>query len=663
LSTIGYALLRSGLFGMLPSEDFDAMLEHVVSVEVAEGEDALREGDPADAFYVVVSGAFTVYTTAPDGSEVVLARLKPGDHFGEQALLGGGEGRRTASVRGAAPGSQMARLGVDRLEQLISYAPDLLNLLQTLGQRQLQERMARRTDLVRRLLAGVDTGATTRKFTNGHVLYRQGDPADAVYVVLSGQVALFEDRDGAQTQVARLGPGLCVGERDQGTRRSTAVIDGRTNLLEVRRDSLDAIRAGSREAQDHLATLERVWELPQRGFVTQFLGTVDDVPCLTQMFHLVDGRSFVSSHAIGSASVRLQASRGTPSRSVVTPDGDVRIGLGADGVILGIDANANRPALATLFSRAIEGRALSAFEEAALARTGELAVEDEGFACTCMRVPRARVRAAIADGVADLAGLKQRTGCGMSCGSCVPGLMEMLGQTSFFPVVIARRQVLTPEVIRFVLAGKGGEAPPGGKAGQHVVLRARIGDRLVDRPYTLSGAAGGLWEVTVKREKGGRFSTWLFDAGQQGATLECSAPRGSYVWDGGPSPVVCFVSGIGVTPALCFARTLLREGWPHRLVIDWSTRHESDAVLLGELAAATAPNLTIRRRITSGEGRIQPADVEAVAGRFPTAEFFLCGSDGYMKTVGAWLTAAGVPASRVHVESFDQSAQGGERAG
>ncbi len=650
MDPVAYALMRSGLFSSLPPEGFDALLRSVDRVEVAAGESVVRAGESADAFYVVVSGAVHVFTHAADGAEVALAALKPGAHFGEQALLTGR--LRNASVRGLAASSVLARVGVEQFDALCAHAPGLRAEMEALGQRQVQEQLSRGTDLVRGLLATLEARAETLDQKNGDVLFRQGDPTGAAYVVLAGLVEVFEERDGAPVRVAAAGPGVCVGERDEETRRATAIVDGTTRLLKVPRDAL-ALSAGSGAARDHLATLQKVWELPQRGFVTHYLGSVDGAACLTQLFHLADGRSFVSSHVIGSEAVRLRASAGTTARVLTTPDEVIRVEVEADGRIVRIDAREGRPVLAAAFARAIEGRALTPAEESTLTRRGTLAAEDEGIACACMRVTRARVRLAVAEGVGDIEALRQRTGCGMSCGACVPGLMELLGKASFLPVVVTRRVALSPGAVRVCLSGRSGEALPVSKPGQHVVLRATIRGQVVDRPYTLSGAPGAPWEVTVKREPRGAFSAWLCDEALDGVALEASAPRGTYVWDEGPAPVVCFTSGIGVTPALCFARTLLRRGSPHRLLIDWSTRDEADLAVLGEIAEAAAPNLTVRPRITSREGRITKADVQALARRFPTAEFFLCGSEGYMKHVGDALAAAGVPKARVHVERFD----------
>jgi CRP-like cAMP-binding protein len=61
------------------------------------GNDIVRQGDPADTFYVILNGTCEVICRAPSGGETVIAHLVQGDFFGEIGLLLGVP--RTATVR------------------------------------------------------------------------------------------------------------------------------------------------------------------------------------------------------------------------------------------------------------------------------------------------------------------------------------------------------------------------------------------------------------------------------------------------------------------------------------------------------------------------------------------------------------------------------------
>jgi CRP-like cAMP-binding protein len=67
----------------------------------SEGEEICREGEDGDCAFVVARGSVGVTTSGPDGTEVLLSILGPGDVFGELALLDAGP--RVGTVRAYAP--------------------------------------------------------------------------------------------------------------------------------------------------------------------------------------------------------------------------------------------------------------------------------------------------------------------------------------------------------------------------------------------------------------------------------------------------------------------------------------------------------------------------------------------------------------------------------
>ena len=56
---------------------------------VEAGSAFFREGDPADAFFVLETGSVKIVQLTPDGHQVVLRLLSPGDAFGGAAAFGG----------------------------------------------------------------------------------------------------------------------------------------------------------------------------------------------------------------------------------------------------------------------------------------------------------------------------------------------------------------------------------------------------------------------------------------------------------------------------------------------------------------------------------------------------------------------------------------------
>lgn len=67
----------------------------------ARGQDVFQQDDPADTVYVVASGLVVIYLAAPDGRELVINEIRPGDIFGEMALLQGQKRSASAAARQA----------------------------------------------------------------------------------------------------------------------------------------------------------------------------------------------------------------------------------------------------------------------------------------------------------------------------------------------------------------------------------------------------------------------------------------------------------------------------------------------------------------------------------------------------------------------------------
>ena len=80
---------RSSLFRFLPEERADCLRAVLQEEHFEFGDVIVREGEEADACYILVNGRARVVKEIKEGQEVALAVLRPGDQFGEQALIGG----------------------------------------------------------------------------------------------------------------------------------------------------------------------------------------------------------------------------------------------------------------------------------------------------------------------------------------------------------------------------------------------------------------------------------------------------------------------------------------------------------------------------------------------------------------------------------------------
>lgn len=110
-----FRLLRSQAFARLPTGNIEKMFQLFEPVTVKPSEVVMREGDPADYFYVVRSGTASV-SKYLDGAPQVVAYLREGDTFGEDALLSNLP--RNATVR-MMQGGQLMRLSREAFEAVL----------------------------------------------------------------------------------------------------------------------------------------------------------------------------------------------------------------------------------------------------------------------------------------------------------------------------------------------------------------------------------------------------------------------------------------------------------------------------------------------------------------------------------------------------------------
>src|SRR5579864_4017833 len=91
-------LERNRLFRGLPAPTIAQIATLSVRRPYAEGSVIFSQGDPGDALYGVVTGKVRISASAPDGKEMFLNIMEPGDTFGEIALLDGNPRTATASA-------------------------------------------------------------------------------------------------------------------------------------------------------------------------------------------------------------------------------------------------------------------------------------------------------------------------------------------------------------------------------------------------------------------------------------------------------------------------------------------------------------------------------------------------------------------------------------
>ena len=120
------ALSGVPLFGGLDEAGLTELIRSMRVRRFRRGETVFHIGDPGDALFVVISGSIKITLPADTGDEAILATLRPGDFFGELALLDGAPRSATAI---AIEATETYILPRDRFRDLVATEPAMRDAL------------------------------------------------------------------------------------------------------------------------------------------------------------------------------------------------------------------------------------------------------------------------------------------------------------------------------------------------------------------------------------------------------------------------------------------------------------------------------------------------------------------------------------------------------
>ncbi len=205
---------------------------------------------------------------------------------------------------------------------------------------------------------------------------------------------------------------------------------------------------------------------------------------------------------------------------------------------------------------------------------------------------------------------------------------------------------------------------------------------LIDQPntsprnYSLSDSPGqDYYRISVKRESAqnpnapdGVVSNFLHNQVNEGDTIKIGAPYGDFALNPTKaidSPIVFMAGGIGVTPLLSMAKSLVAAHHDAPVFFLQATRNSKVHAMRSEIEALKSSGSNVQTKViydepldddlTSGKcdliGRI---DTNLIRDWTPVAEakFYFCGPKAFMQAAASILNELGVDDSRIHFECF-----------
>ena len=187
-------------------------LEHIV---LDAGDYLLHQNIETDAMYFVVQGSLYARTTGPDGEEVVLGKIGPGDPVGEIHILN--SGAPMADVI-AQEKTELLKLSKKSLETIAEKKPQAIDkIYEIAGNRLLRDHLAAILPeifgpLDRQIITDIQKQAEWIHLPLGDTLFREGDPGDSLYLVIMGRLRVVTDQNGKEKIIGEAAQGECIGE-------------------------------------------------------------------------------------------------------------------------------------------------------------------------------------------------------------------------------------------------------------------------------------------------------------------------------------------------------------------------------------------------------------------------------------------------------------------
>lgn len=217
-------------------------------VDVSAGETLFKEGESAEAMYIVVSGRLEAFVSHNTGKTAVVGEMRPGTPVGEIALLLGG--KRNAAVK-AAEDSVLVMITRDNFELIVKKYKEIRKQLLDVVLHRL--RKTQWMNILTSYFGEIDEethGFLKKRFEWVHVkkncaLFEKGEAGESMYILVNGLLqAVTTDENGAQRVIGRITQGEIAGEMAiiTGEKRAASVYAVReSDLVRLSRESFEEI--------------------------------------------------------------------------------------------------------------------------------------------------------------------------------------------------------------------------------------------------------------------------------------------------------------------------------------------------------------------------------------------------------------------------------------
>ena len=201
------------LLRMLPPDAQELVRNSFTTAYYSFGASIVREGEPSDGYYVLVSGRARLVKRGAGGDEISLNVLRPGEGFGEMGLL---DAATLAATVRASSDVEVLRLDKSVFDALVKSRPDIRHYFELQVKHRHLQTFLREftpfaslpTETVRALIDSLEPIT----FGAGETVFRENDEPGPLYIVEDGRLRVYTEGQGRKKNVAFLRKGDFFGE-------------------------------------------------------------------------------------------------------------------------------------------------------------------------------------------------------------------------------------------------------------------------------------------------------------------------------------------------------------------------------------------------------------------------------------------------------------------
>lgn len=372
-------ILSTNLFRKMTEDELAKLISSITIRKYQSGDLILEEGEAGNELFIISDGTASVFITDEAGNKIQLKVLLPGNYFGEQAVSGEKFKTRNASIE-AISDISLIRIQGKYVSQLLREDASFKSLVEERKVNQAMNIVAHASIFqkeIESLLTNIDNPHVL-EFRNKECIFKAGDKADRVYMVIQGKVKLLiPHKNNASISELIINKGHLFGElgvMNNTPRAATAIADGNVRLLGIEGDDFKNDVSISDSFKAKLASLQRMYALPLRGSIEQYTRVVPSRGIsIMNIYKLDDGRVVHSAKLLDQDEFTMWSEDNANAKSIKYESGSDHVELFVhEHRLTGIKSNGNYDALPELCYMLLDSVNIEAEDIELFQRTGKL---------------------------------------------------------------------------------------------------------------------------------------------------------------------------------------------------------------------------------------------------------------------------------------------------